>query len=104
MMTRVHKDWQPIQTMPFGRAVQVKSVKGVVCVAWAPNNGRGLIKANRYGPDRVRCYRVDGNKRGGDIVAIEWRELTSKQKDALPPGQRLLYAAHEVRDFIDRGS
>ena len=61
-------DWQPIETMPEGRKVIIKSVTGVECRA-SRARSESPRPADTWGPKRLHCW---GPK--GDLMAIAWKD------------------------------
>ena len=63
--------WHSVHSIPVGKVVEVRTVKGIVCPARTRNkSARWIRRADRWGPDRVNCLRAD---KPGDVVAVEWR-------------------------------
>ena len=73
---RAHR-WHSVLTIPIDRAVMIKSVTGIVCLAkvqgWSCMFGERSI-THHLGMPRIACFRRDG--KGGDIMAVSWREPT----------------------------
>lgn len=72
-------DWQPIDTIPSGRIVKIKTTKGMECLAYVTGTlnkfpkKKVIRKADKYGPARINCTRYDGIK-SGNVVAVVWKE------------------------------
>lgn len=67
--------WRGIDDMPLRKTVEILSPTGKVAMARVrnlPGREYRIKDADRYGPRRIYCYRVD-EKAGGDIWAIAWR-------------------------------
>lgn len=66
--------WQPVDTIPIGETVVVRTVKGIICRARHAGRVRWIKRADKWGPRRVFCFRVDG-RTCGDVRAVAWRKL-----------------------------
>jgi hypothetical protein len=64
--------WNPIETIPRGRKIMVKTVTGLERVATVTEKA-GISNG------RIHCWRRD-NKHGGDLIAVAWKELEPKEK------------------------
>ena len=64
------RDWQPIETIPDDRAVEVLTVTGLIRLAKASIYA---VKRLPGQPLRRHCWRQD---RSADLMAVKWREVT----------------------------
>jgi hypothetical protein len=69
---RKHGAWNPVDTIPIGRPVKIKSVYGIECLAKVRGRTRWIRRAKNGLPRRIYCVRLDG-RTSGDIVAVGWR-------------------------------
>ena len=66
-------DWRPISTMPLGRSVLVRTIKGLERVASRPRRER--VVTDGHGPPQLHCWSADAAGRYGDVVGVAWREI-----------------------------
>ena len=74
-MTVVPNGWNPVGSIPKGRAVTVLTVTGIECVAFVPRENK-----IRFPDKRVKCKRINAQRLDpvtfavtGDVRAVAWR-------------------------------
>jgi len=71
-------DWKSIDTIPPGKPVLIKTVKGIIYHGKTRNSRtRYIRRADSWGPRRVSCFRLYPTDLTiiGDVVAVAWKEL-----------------------------
>lgn len=72
--------WQPIETIPLGVRVEVRTYTGIICPARvsAHYGNRVVIRraTAQYRAARVGCFRTD---KSGDVAAVAWRPLAAER-------------------------
>ena len=68
--------WQPIETIPIGVRVEVRTYTGIVCEARVSTHYGTRVFIRRatkaYPQARVHAFRMD---KSGDVAAVMWRPL-----------------------------
>lgn len=71
------KWWRSVARIPLDRKIVVKTLTGLVCLAWTQNTRqREFVPASRWGPRRIAC--IQDNPERTQVMATAWRENTGE--------------------------
>ena len=77
---QIDSQWNPIGKVPRGKAIVVKTVMGIECLAYVPKRSK-----IRFPDDRVKIKRINARRlqpgtlvERGDVRAVAWKPFSSE--------------------------